>query len=71
MKHRKLMIPCAIIAVIALTVLATNGSTSFGVGIGLVLVLCPLLMGTMMWMLMRQPKAPAAQDPDRTPEAQQ
>jgi hypothetical protein len=59
------MIPCAIIAVIAIVVLTLSGSAPLGAGIGLTLLLCPLLMGTVMWLLMRQPNGSAVRD-DRT-----
>lgn len=59
MKHRNHMIPCMIVAALAVVLIAT-GSLPFGAGIGLVLLLCPLLMGTMMWLMMRQPAAPSA-----------
>lgn len=59
MKHHNHMIPCVIIAVIAMAVLALSGSAPLGAGIGLTLLLCPLLMGAVMWLLMRQPNGPA------------
>ena len=62
MKHRHHMIPCAVIALIATVAIALSGSAPLGAGIGLTLLLCPLLMGTVMWLLMCQPKASAVQD---------
>jgi hypothetical protein len=56
------MIPFVIIAVIAIAVIALSGNAPLGAGIGLTLLLCPLLMGTAMWLLMRQPNRPAAID---------
>lgn len=58
MKHHNHMIPCVIIAVVAIAVLTLSGSAPLGAGIGLTLLLCPLLMGTVMWLLMRQPSGP-------------
>lgn len=58
MKHRNHMIPCVIIALIAIAFLSTRGSISLGAGAGVALLLCPLVMGTMMWLLMRRPDAP-------------
>ena len=55
MKHHNHMVPCVIIAVVVMAVLALSGSAPLGAGIGLALLLCPLLMGTVMWLLMRQP----------------
>jgi hypothetical protein len=62
------MIPCVIIAVIAMTVITLSGNAPLGAGIGLTLLLCPLLMGTVMWLLMRQPNRPAAHDDHIHPE---
>ena len=68
MKHRNHMIPCLIVAALAVVLIAT-GSLPFGAGIGLVLLLCPLLMGTMMWLLMRQPAAPSAHSDQHRPDS--
>ena len=61
------MIPCVIIAVLAMSVLALSGSAPFGAGIGLTLLLCPVLMGTVMWLLMRQPSGPATHEGHTNP----
>jgi hypothetical protein len=53
-KRRNHMIPCAIVAVIAVVLLATGGGSPLGAGFGFALLLCPLMMGGMMWLLMRQ-----------------
>ncbi len=69
MKHRNHMIPCVIIALIAIAFLSTRGSISLGAGAGVALLLCPLVMGTVMWLLMRRPdgsapnSGPASQRP--------
>ena len=68
MKHRNHMIPCVIIAVVAMAVLALSGSSPLGAGIGLTLLLCPLLMGTVMWLLMRQPNGPPRNDGHTNPD---
>lgn len=68
MKHHNHLVPCAIIAVIAMSVLALSGRAPLGAGIGLTLLLCPLLMGTVMWLLMRQPNGPARHDGHTNPE---
>jgi hypothetical protein len=60
MKHRNHVIPCVIIALIAIAFLSTRGSISLGAGAGVALLLCPLVMGTMMWLLMRRPGGSAA-----------
>lgn len=60
MKHHNHMILCAIIAVIAMVAFATSGSAPLGAGIGLALLLCPLVMGSVMWLLMRRPTGFAA-----------
>ena len=67
MKHRSHMIPCVIIAVLAMSVLALSGSAPLGAGIGLTLLLCPVLMGTVMWLLMRQPSGPATHEGHTNP----
>lgn len=68
MKHHNHMIPCVIIAVIAMMILTLSGSTPLGAGFGLTLLLCPLLMGMVMWLLMRQPSGSAAPDDRSHPE---
>jgi hypothetical protein len=59
-KHRNHIIPCVIVAAIAVVFLATGGSTPLGAGVGFLLLLCPLLMGAVMWLLMRRPDASTA-----------
>jgi len=61
-KHRNHMIPCAIIAVIAMVLLATRGSNPLGASASLALLLCPMVMGTVMWLLMRQTDRSEAHD---------
>jgi hypothetical protein len=61
-KHRNHMIPCLIIAAIILAMLALGYGAPLGAGVGLTLLLCPLLMGAVMWLLMRQPQESAADD---------
>lgn len=68
MKHHNHMIPCVILAAITMSVLALSGSAPLGAGIGLILLLCPLLMGTVMWLLMRQPDGPTTHDGHTNPE---
>ena len=58
MNHRSRMIPFMIIALVAMVFLAPRSSAGFGVGIGLALLLCPLVMGSMMWLMMRKHDAP-------------
>jgi hypothetical protein len=62
------MIPCAIVAVIALVFLATRGGSPLGAGFGFALLLCPLMMGGMMWLLMRQPTTPSSHCEHQHPE---
>lgn len=59
MNHRSRMIPFMIVALVAMIILVPRSSAGFGVGIGLALLLCPLVMGSMMWLMMRQNDAPA------------
>lgn len=57
MSHRKHIVPCVIAMLVAITLLATVGATPLVAGVGLAFLLCPIVMGTVMWLLMRQPKA--------------
>lgn len=55
MKHRQHMIVCGIAILIAVMLLSRGGASPFAAGIGLAFLLCPLVMGTVMWLLMRKP----------------
>lgn len=55
MNHRKHMIPCVLAILVAITLFATVGANPLAVGVGLAFLLCPIVMGTVMWLLMRQP----------------
>ena len=57
MKNRSHVIPFVLVALAAMIFLAPRSGAGFGVGLGLVLLLCPLVMGTMMWLMMRRPDA--------------
>ena len=58
MKHRNHMLVCGIAVLAAVMLLTRGGASPLGAGIGLALLLCPLVMGTVMWLLMRQPARP-------------
>ncbi|MBI4883904.1 MAG: hypothetical protein HY826_07610 [Actinobacteria bacterium] len=66
MKHRNHMILVAAVAFVAMIVLVPRGIRPFGAGVGFALLLCPLVMGTMMWMMMRRTDGPT-QNPERSP----
>jgi len=51
-----------VVAAVGLAVwflVAGNGGTALA-GVSLALLICPLVMGAVMWMLMRQPKSASA-----------
>ena len=58
MKHRNHMLLCGIAVLVAAMLLTRGGASPFAAGIGFALLLCPLVMGTVMWLLMRQPARP-------------
>lgn len=52
LKHMLMMVICCVVPMALLVVLPVLGiSLKSGVGLVLVLALCPLLMGGMMWMM--------------------
>ena len=61
MNHRNHLVPCLIAAAVAIVLLTTIGSNPLAAGLGVAFLLCPIVMGTVMWLLMRQPK-PIATD---------
>jgi hypothetical protein len=56
MRNRKHLVPCILATVVAITLFATVGSNPLAAGVGLAFLICPIVMGTVMWLLMRQPK---------------
>jgi hypothetical protein len=56
MKHRDHMILCGIAILVAVMLFARGGASPLAAGFGFALLLCPIVMGTVMWLLMRQPK---------------
>ncbi len=58
MKHGNHMLLCGIAVLAAVILLTTGGGSQLAAGIGFALLLCPLVMGTVMWLLMRQPARP-------------
>ena len=60
MNHRHHLI--CVVAAVGLAVwflVAGNGGAALA-GVSLALLICPLVMGAVMWMLMRQPKSASA-----------
>ena len=60
MNHRHPLI--CVVAAVGLAVwflVAGNGGAALA-GVSLALLICPLVMGAVMWMLMRQPKSASA-----------
>ncbi|MEP7114649.1 MAG: hypothetical protein ABI862_15390 [Ilumatobacteraceae bacterium] len=62
MKHRQHMILGGIAIVVAFMLLARGGASPLAAGFGFALLLCPIVMGTVMWLLMRQPKNSSSPD---------
>lgn len=56
MKHRDHMILCGIAILVAVMLFARGGAGPLAAGFGFALLLCPIVMGAVMWLLMRQPK---------------
>ncbi len=56
MKHRDHMILCGIAILVAVMLFARPGASPLAAGFGFALLLCPIVMGIVMWLLMRQPK---------------
>lgn len=60
MKHRQHMILCGIAVLGAVMLFARGGASPLAAGFGFALLLCPIVMGTVMWLLMRQTNNPSA-----------
>lgn len=56
MKHRNHLICLLPALVLAVWLIFGGGSTAL-TGVGLVLLICPITMGVVMWLLMRQTQA--------------
>lgn len=56
MNRRQHMILGGVAILVAFMLLARGGSSPLAAGFGFALLLCPIVMGTVMWLLMRQPK---------------
>jgi hypothetical protein len=56
MNHRNHLVPCLIAAAAAIVLFTTIGTNPLGAGLGVAFLLCPIVMGGVMWLLMRQPK---------------
>lgn len=66
MSHRHhLICVFAAVGLAAWFLVAGNGGLALA-GVSLALLICPLVMGVVMWLLMRQPQA-APQQADRDP----
>ena len=68
MNHRNHLVPCLIAAVVAIVLLTTIRTNPLAAGLGVAFLLCPIVMGTVMWLLMRQPKGHAT--PTERPRAE-
>lgn len=56
MKHRNHMLLGGIAILVAVMLFARGGAGPLAAGFGFALLLCPIVMGTVMWLLMRQQK---------------
>ena len=56
MKHRDHMVLGGIAILVADMLYARGGAGPLAAGFGFALLLCPIVMGTVMWLLMRQQK---------------
>lgn len=56
MNHRNHLVPCLIAAAVAIVLLTTIGTNPLAAGLGVAFLLCPIVMGTVIWLLMRQQK---------------
>lgn len=61
MKHKSHLICMIPAALLALWLLTRGGSNGALAGVGLFVLICPLTMGIVMWLLMRQPNMHSSQ----------
>jgi uncharacterized protein (DUF58 family) len=59
-RHRLICVAAAV-GLAALLLVAGNGGAALA-GVSLALLLCPLVMGAVMWLLMRQPRSTTHQN---------
>lgn len=60
MNRRQHMILGGVAILVAFMLLARGGSSPLAAGFGFALLLCPIVMGTVMWLLMRQTNDPSS-----------
>lgn len=60
MNHRHHMILCGLAILVAIMLFSGGGASPLAAGIGLAFLLCPIVMGVVMWLLMRQPSNPSS-----------
>jgi hypothetical protein len=58
MNHRRHLL-CLVPVGLAVVLFLVSGGSAIFAGVGLALILCPLVMGAVMWLLMRQPSTTA------------
>ncbi len=61
MSHRHHLVYAVAAMGLAVWLLATGGGGAALAGVNLALLICPLVMGFVMWLLMRQPPATGRQ----------
>lgn len=57
MNHRNHLVPCLIAAGVAIVLLTRIGTNPLAAGLGVAFLLCPIVMGAVMWLLMRPTEA--------------
>jgi hypothetical protein len=68
--HRNHLIPCVLAVIVAVALFSAAGANPLAAGVGLAFLVCPIVMGVVMWLLMRQPSsstAPREHDGERPP----
>lgn len=60
MNHRNHLIPCVLAVIVAVALFSAAGANPLAAGVGLAFLVCPIVMGIVMWLLMRQPSSATA-----------
>ena len=67
MNHRIHLIPCVLALIAAVALFSAAGGNPLAAGVGLAFLVCPIVMGVVMWLLMRQPGSSTAPDAPSAP----
>jgi len=63
MNHRHHSLVMISVGAVVMMMLLVTGANATAIGVGLAFLVCPIVMGTVMWLLMR----PAAPRPEQRP----